>query len=116
MLIRSFKIFKSFLALKNNLIFEDGEENGAPGGGFNQAEDNSQVILHSFLSHTDIFTFTFLHSVMMIIFTFTINTDSAAPADLCDEQLLWSWPGRRPLLGLPQRQGGEAREVQLPSP
>ena len=44
MLIRSFKIFKSFLALKNNFIFEDGEENGAPGGGFNQAEDNSQVI------------------------------------------------------------------------
>ena len=23
--------------------FQDGEENGAPGGGFNQAEDNSQV-------------------------------------------------------------------------
>ena len=25
--------------------FQDGEENGAPGGGFNQAEDNSQVDL-----------------------------------------------------------------------
>ena len=49
MLIRSFKIFKSFLALKNNLIFKDGEENGAPGGGFNQAEDNSQVIFPFFL-------------------------------------------------------------------
>ena len=27
-------------------VVQDGEENGAPGGGFNQAEDNSQVPFH----------------------------------------------------------------------
>ena len=26
-------------------VVQDGEENGAPGGGFNQAEDNSQVLM-----------------------------------------------------------------------
>ena len=28
------------------VVVQDGEENGAPGGGFNQAEDNSQVEFH----------------------------------------------------------------------
>ena len=39
---------------------------------------------------------------------------ASTDADLCDEQLLWSGAGRRSLLGLPQRERGKAREVQLP--
>ena len=43
-------------------------------------------------------------------------SDAFATADLCDEQLLWFGTGRRPMFGFPQRQRGEAREVQLPTP
>ena len=34
------------------VVVQDGEENGAPGGGFNQAEDNSQVEFY-FSPHLD---------------------------------------------------------------
>ena len=44
------------------------------------------------------------------------NSDAFATADLCDEQLLWFGIGRRPMFGFPQRQRGEAREVQLQTP
>ena len=49
------------------------------------------------------------------------NADAAdynafATLDLCDEQLLWFGTGRRPMFGFPQRQRGEAREVQLQTP
>ena len=93
---------------------QDGEENGAPGGGFNQAEDNSQVSFQSNAdadadadaelgslaqadADADIHPSTHvdadIHASLLMVNNYFDMGLPSCNVDLCDEKLVWSRAG-----------------------